>query len=190
MPRTRGKSPATVSRVFGRQVKEARERLRLSQAEVAKRLEEQHGVAMHQVTIARLETGERRITVDDALAIAAALGVSPLHLFAGDYTNEPVPVTPKLEAGPSQMRYWMRGELPLPGTDEVSFFELVPDEERLARQRRGIQHVRQCFRDFHEAWLANDLGAQKVAIVDMKRELERQEADIAREEKRSRRPRG
>jgi transcriptional regulator with XRE-family HTH domain len=186
--KTRETTPTAVSVVVGRQVKALRERLGISQGQLALRLEK-FGYPMRQVTIARLETGERRVTIDDVLAIAAALGVSPMYLLSAEFTNETMPVTPKITAGPSQMRFWLRGELPLPDTDELSFFELVPDAERLARHRRGIQHLRQCFRDFQEAWLAGDLGAQKIAVDDMRRELERQQADIEREEKRSRTPR-
>jgi transcriptional regulator with XRE-family HTH domain len=182
MARTREKAPTAVSRVFGKQVQAARERLRLTQADLAKRLEEL-GLPTHQATVARLETGGRRVSVDDALALAAALGVSPLHLFAASYTQDPVPVTPTIERGSAQMRRWIAGEVQLPGLDEDSFFELVPDEERLARQRRGVQHLRQCFLDFRDATLVNDHGAMVDAIDDMKRELDRQAADLDREER-------
>jgi transcriptional regulator with XRE-family HTH domain len=182
MPKAREKAPAAVSQVFGKQVQAARERLRLTQADLATRLA-RLGLPTHQATVARLETGGRRVSVDDALALAAALGVSPLHLFAASYTHDPVPVTPKVEAGPAQMRRWLSGQVQLPGLDEESFFEMVPDEERLARQRRSVELLRRCFRDFHEAWLADNRGAMKDAIDDIKRELERQVADLDREER-------
>jgi transcriptional regulator with XRE-family HTH domain len=152
------KESAAVSGVVGRQVKAAREQLHLSQADLAKRLDEL-GLPAHQATVARLETGGRRISVDDVLALAAALGVSPLYLLTASYTHETVRVTPKHEAGPAQMRRWVAGQVQLPGLDEESFFELVPDEERIARQRRGIQHLRQSYLEWEDAVLAKDPGA-------------------------------
>jgi transcriptional regulator with XRE-family HTH domain len=183
MPRTKVKAPATASEAFGRQVKVARKLLHLSQADLANRLSGLGIDKPHQTTVARLETGGRRVSVDDALAVAAALGVSPLHLFAASFTQDTVPVTPKLEAGPQQMRRWLAGQVQLPSLDEDAFFELVPDEERLARQRRSIQVLQRCFSDFRDAWIENDHRAMRDAVSDMRRELERQDADLDREER-------
>ena len=135
MARARKRAPETVSRVVGRQVQAARERLHLRQVDLAKKLTTL-GVPTHQATVHRLETGARRVTVDDVLALAAALEVSPLYLLGGSYTNEPVPVTPKLEASPPQMRRWLTGQVQLPSLDPDSFFELVPDEEKVAATPR------------------------------------------------------
>jgi transcriptional regulator with XRE-family HTH domain len=185
MANTKKKDPETVSRVVGRQVQAARQRLHLKQADLAKRLDDL-GLPTHQATIHRLETGGRRITVDDALALAAALGVRPLFLLTGDYTNEAVPVAPKLEpAQPTQMRRWFSGQVQLPGLDADSFVEVIPDGERIARQRRGFQHLRQAYLDWHEAVLAKDRGAMRDALKDIERELARQEADLDREERRA-----
>lgn len=186
MANPKKKDPTAVSRVVGRQVKAARERLHLTQADLARRLDE-HGLPTHQATIHRLETGGRQISVDDALALGAALGVSPLFLLTGSYTDEAVPVTPRRPpAGAEQMRRWLRGQVQLPDLDEESFFELVPDQERIARQRRGIQHLRQSYLDWEDAVLAKDPGAMRDALKDIERELARQEADLDREERRAR----
>jgi transcriptional regulator with XRE-family HTH domain len=185
MAKTKKKAPETVSSVVGRQVQDARKRLRLKQADLAKRLDDL-GVPTHQATIHRLETGGRRVSVDDVLAIAAALGVSPLFLLTGDYTNEAVPIAPKLEpATPPQMRRWFSGQVQLPELDADSFVEVIPDTERIARQRRGFQHLRQAYLDWHEAVLVKDFGAMRDALKDIERELARQEADLDREERRA-----
>ena len=189
MAEPKEKESTAVSRVVGRQVKAAREQLRLSQADLAKRLDELD-LPTHQATVARVETGGRRISVDDLLALAAALGVSPLYLLTASYTHESVPVTPKHEAGPAQMRRWVSGQVQLPGLDEESFFELVPGEERIARQRRGIQHLRQGYLEWEDAVLAKDPGAMRDALGSIERELARQEADLDREERRARKEKG
>jgi transcriptional regulator with XRE-family HTH domain len=168
--------------VVGRQVRTARKWLRLSQGELAQRLT-QRGRRTHQATIARLERGERSATVDDVLAIAAALGVSPLWLLSGSYTSEPVPVLPDLTASPARMRHWIQGAIALPGTDETAFVEVVPDDERRLRLRRGVQNMQQCLADFAEAANADDRPGELIALADLKRELERQEDDLRREER-------
>jgi hypothetical protein len=81
------------------------------------------------------------------------------------------------------MRRWLAGEIQLPGLDEDTFFEVVPDDEKRARQRREIQLLRRCFLDFKEAWEAGNPGAMRDAVHDMRRELDRQEADLEREER-------
>src|SRR5438132_13135542 len=112
-----------VDQVIGRQVREARKRLRVQQTELARRLAES-GVSMHQATVARLERGERVATVGDIFDVAATLGVSPLWLLSGSYTDEPVPVLDRAY-GPGQMRFWLRAEAALPGTSEENFATVV-----------------------------------------------------------------
>lgn len=171
---------STPSRVFGRQVRQARELLRWSQAELAEHLAKL-GVTMHQATIARLEGGERRVSVDDAMALAAALGVSPLFLFSGAYTGEAVDVTPKVRAATGQMEFWLRGVAALPGTDHGSFAAIVPRHVLLARQRAGIQHLEALMHDFIAAAAAKDRRAALDAINGMQREIERQTDELERD---------
>jgi len=184
MSKTRERPPSAVSEVVGRQVKAVRESLRLSQGDLAERLRGLD-VRIDQATIARLETGSRRISVDDAFALAAALSVNPLFLFAASFTREPVPVTPTIEAGPQLMLHWFRGEEPLPGTDEECYFDLIPEDERLRQRRYGVQHLQQCLRDYLEAATARDHGAMVDAISDLKREIERQSDQLVREERKA-----
>jgi transcriptional regulator with XRE-family HTH domain len=186
MAKTRERTPSAVSRVVGRQVRAVREQLRLSQDDLAQRLR-QLDVRIDQATIARLETGPRRISVDDALALAAALGVAPAFLLSGSFTSEAVPVTPALEAGPLRMRHWINGVMPLVGTDEESFFELVPAAERIARQRSGLLNLERCVFDFKDAATTNDSGGMLDALKDLARELERQRDQIDREERQAKR---
>jgi transcriptional regulator with XRE-family HTH domain len=181
----------TLGEIIGRQIEAARKlhTPQLSQAGLSRLLNER-GVRMHQSVIARLESGERRVTVDDLLALAAALRVSPLYLLSGSFTNEVVPVTPNDPASPAKTRYWLRGELPLSADDSDTYFELVPDEERLARQWRGFENLRLILgRDLKEAVRRNDHGAMLDAVKDMRTELEWLQDEIAHEKERARRAR-
>jgi transcriptional regulator with XRE-family HTH domain len=102
------------------------------------------------LTLARIETGRvKRVPIDDLLALAYVLEVSPLFLLLpydvgtdGPSDGEISPpgsgeVTLASGLAPfsgNSYRAWLRGESPLPGQDSAAFFrELPPDElaERL-----------------------------------------------------------
>jgi hypothetical protein len=68
-------------------------------------------------TITKIETQGRKVSVDELVAFAAALNVSPVVLMLPDTDpGTPVPVAEHLYA-PSwrQAWRWMYGEAPLPG---------------------------------------------------------------------------
>jgi transcriptional regulator with XRE-family HTH domain len=208
----------TANSVVGRQVAAARKALRpsVSQAELLKRLDAL-GVAMDQATLSNIETGKRRVRVDDLLAIAAALGIAPLELLAGWLTNEPVPITPKISRRSLEMRRWLRGEQALEeqttsatgdelhvvhdwpqgarrGRDKdlaevrETYFGFAPNEEQLARQWRGVVNIEQILRrDLKEAVVRDDLHAMRRAVQDMGSELRWLKDEIAHEQERAER---
>jgi transcriptional regulator with XRE-family HTH domain len=140
-----------------------------------------NGVPTHQATIARLERGERHITIADLFAIAATLEITPLHLLAGTYTNEAVPVLPTRPPDvPTRMIAWIRGEVALPGTDTKNFAAVLPSSVLDAHLRTGIQNLEKVVRDYREAHARGDEGAVDDALNDLIREAERQVADRKR----------
>ena len=68
------------SQTFSRRLREAREAQGLSQRDLTSRLRA-IGLRINQAAIVRIERGERKIPLDEAIAIAAALDVSPLALI-------------------------------------------------------------------------------------------------------------
>jgi transcriptional regulator with XRE-family HTH domain len=87
--------------VFARRLKAVRKAAgNVSQAELSRRLAE-IGYNLSRSQIADLESEDperrRRVTVDDLLAIAAALGVAPLHLIVPFEEEEPMMVEPRLD---------------------------------------------------------------------------------------------
>src|SRR5438128_1706924 len=70
------------SQAFGQRLRDARRTAprQLSQAELSKRLGDL-GVPVSRQTLIEIEKGNRRVTLDEALAIAAAVGVAPVHLM-------------------------------------------------------------------------------------------------------------
>lgn len=67
-------APATPEDHFAERVREARERLSWSQVRLAAELRAQ-GYDLDATTITRIERGERRIRLDDAVALAGVLGL-------------------------------------------------------------------------------------------------------------------
>jgi transcriptional regulator with XRE-family HTH domain len=173
-----------LDKVIGRQVRQARKLLLVKQTDLARRLAERD-VHMHQATITRLERGDRSLSVADLFAVTVELGVSPLWLLSGSYTNEAVPVLPEPfdPVSPPRMRAWLRGQNELPGADPATFFGVVPDDEHRARLHRGVQNMQRSLSDYLDAVAAKDQRGMADAIGDLHREVERQEADLQREER-------
>ncbi len=71
----------SVNEVVSRVIKQRRARLDLSQTELARRMRSQ-GFNWHQATVNRTEAGERPLRLDEALAIAALLGLPMGDLYA------------------------------------------------------------------------------------------------------------
>lgn len=75
--------------IFSRRMKDAREAAGIAQTELSRRLEEL-GYTLKRSAIADIESGRRRVTLDDALAISAALGVAPLHMIVPFEDEDPI----------------------------------------------------------------------------------------------------
>jgi transcriptional regulator with XRE-family HTH domain len=74
-------SDLTPSAAFGKRLREVRERARpkITQAQLVERLAEL-GFELNRDAVIQIESGRRRVTLDEALAIAAVLGVAPVNL--------------------------------------------------------------------------------------------------------------
>lgn len=72
----------------------------------------------------------RQVTVDELLALAAALNVAPTHLLVppDDY-RKPYRITSGTSERAVYVRHWIRGEIPLPGADPREYFAEVPRTE-------------------------------------------------------------
>lgn len=96
-----------------------RKQQRLSYAELSRMLSEL-GRDIPPLGLRRMEAGERRIDVDDLVALAVALKVSPLALLmpASDSADETFVVTSKglEQARAAAIWEWLTANEPLPGT--------------------------------------------------------------------------
>ena len=169
MPSTKRPPAVRPSEVFASRLRELRERQRLTQQDLADRLEAL-GAKTDRATIARTESGSRGIALDDALLYATALNVPLTVLITGPGEN-PIAVAPKRTATPAEVRDWLKGENPLEGEHKRTYFtetEQVSDEDWLIERHpatRAINYlnanVKAAIRgvdDAHRDVLLNDLA--------------------------------
>jgi len=121
--------------IFGRRVREIRNRHGWTQAELAERLTDL-GRPMDQAVVARLEskkpsTRAVNVSLVDVLAFSAALGVSPVFLFLPLDDDVPVQVAPKLELPARHVRSWVKGNVPLRADDDHRIWETERDAQTL-----------------------------------------------------------
>jgi transcriptional regulator with XRE-family HTH domain len=83
--------------VFAARLREAREAAGMSQAQLAAEVGERHGIQMDPVTVLRMEKGRRRITLNEAVAVAAVLNIRLYDLLL------PLPAE-ILEMNPARVR--------------------------------------------------------------------------------------
>jgi len=104
-----------VGEVVRQNVKILREERNLSLAALSRRLSELVGRPIPTLGLSRIENGERRVDADDLVALAAALGVSPVTLLLPrEDPGGPVPLAEHLTAPSWQVAWrWMHGEMPL-----------------------------------------------------------------------------
>ena len=126
---TRAKS-LSVSECFARRLPAARAARGLSQRRLAQDLRAA-GLGIDHSALARIESGARNVSLDEAFAIALALNVSPLSMFA---PREPAPrvrIAPSVDMAPGDLRRWVRGLAPARPGDKWRrpYFEEVSDEE-------------------------------------------------------------
>jgi transcriptional regulator with XRE-family HTH domain len=165
----------TADQVIADQTRWLREQRGISQQRLADSL------GWTQSQVARLELGKRAVTVSDLLALAWALDVAPVYLIAGSFTaGGDVPVTERLRVSPGDMRKWVRGYEPLPGTNYRRYFENIPDDEwfanrDLAEQRRELAE----YFERTEELLESGEAEQEDALAD-ERHRRRQQLDAAR----------
>lgn len=88
--RERGNPIGPTARTVGENIRRLRADIGITQTELSRRLAE-NGRPIPVASIGRIESGDRRVEVDDLVAIAIALGVGPLALLLPD-TRLPVDV--------------------------------------------------------------------------------------------------
>src|SRR4051794_3415702 len=157
-----------------RNVQQLRKRRGLTVRDLSARLGELGHPVLPSV-VSKIELGQRRVPVEDLLALAAALDVSPNRLLLTETArpDRPVTVTEKIARSEADVWRWAAGEQPLPRRRglfepdrEIEFARMnrphdPPDEttasEMQERMKRGeLRPVFQAFRRAREQGLSAD----------------------------------
>jgi transcriptional regulator with XRE-family HTH domain len=138
MGETYGPEPAP-SEVFGPQLARYRQRMQWTTERLSEELASL-GVTMHPSAVTKIERGTRRVTLDEAMALSAALNV-PLVLFLLPLRDrEVVEVAPKLKVNPWLALGWLLGEQPIRNR-EITFWNQESAPLRLDGQLRAAQRA-------------------------------------------------
>ena len=99
-----------------------RTRQGLTGVELSEKLDDLLGDGIPKNAVSLIETGKRRVDVDELVALAVALDVSPVALLmptvddGQDSPVAPITLTEELEQVPAHRTWdWLTGEAPLPG---------------------------------------------------------------------------
>jgi transcriptional regulator with XRE-family HTH domain len=142
MPKKKAPPP---SEVFVDQLREARGRRgrAFNQAVLASRLAKLGYTGLGRSGISKIEARlrERGVSLDEALAIAFALGVAPVELFTPADDAAEVAVVPRFPLPAHQARGWLRGTNArfLGEEDERFYSEFVSLTEWKSFQRDGVR---------------------------------------------------
>jgi transcriptional regulator with XRE-family HTH domain len=172
------------SEVFAERMQEVRERRRWSQQELADRLDEL-GWPTDRSTLARIEGKSRGVSLNDAVAIAAALGPSLNSMVVplGSPKGVQIELAPKLCVAPSQARSWLRGHGPLREQDRRTYFTEVSDEEFHRMQQTGVSVMLGLLQQIVDALFNDDRESAAELVDDLNRQLARERAAGSRREK-------
>jgi transcriptional regulator with XRE-family HTH domain len=172
------KQPApSVTDTIGKELKWFRKGRRWTQQELSERLA-QLGVTLDQSAIARIERGERAVSLDEAMVLALALGVSPMALAIPRAGN--VSLTPKNEYPVEQAANWFRNAWPIPSPyyqGRATFESQAENTDRNTFFWSGVpaseQAMAEHWPELHHLWLCMGL-ALRFAQVGQLDELDRQ----------------
>jgi transcriptional regulator with XRE-family HTH domain len=154
--------------VFGTRLHELRSERKLSQTALARRLNDL-GTGLDRSAIARIESATRRVTITEAVALAAALDV-PLHTLLITAVDEEVALTPALTMRMPFAAAWLIGEMPL-DREDVEGYSTAGDLIRLATSiERALPQLLSERSTKREVEMARALAAKERLHAD---ELER-----------------
>jgi transcriptional regulator with XRE-family HTH domain len=128
----------TPSDVVAGRVRQVRRKRGLTVAQLAQRCAELGMPGLTEQAIYNLEAGRadkqgrrrRSVSVDELLALAAALNCAPIHLLVPLDDETPYEITPKYAEPGWFVREWVRGgPWPLPGADVREFYSERPEHE-------------------------------------------------------------
>jgi transcriptional regulator with XRE-family HTH domain len=134
-----GKRIVSVGECFAERLREVRAHKRWTQDDLARCLDAL-GFTLDRVAISKIEKGKRSVKLEEAMAIAYALDISPNHLFTTYDEGARVRIVPGRPDRPVRpfvpgvVRRWIGGYWTLPEQDNVFFERERPPEELLRKE--------------------------------------------------------
>lgn len=127
------------AQIVARRVREARTSRGWTQKELAEEKLAEVGYPKTRETLTKLESGRNRdVSIDDVFALAAALGVSPVHLLTPLEDEVTVEITRTVRYPAKLVRAWIRGQVQLPMLPDVDLRQ-IPKSELLVAVRGWVR---------------------------------------------------
>jgi transcriptional regulator with XRE-family HTH domain len=135
-------------------IKRIREGLRMTYVDLAERLSAA-GRPIPVIGLRRIEKGERRVDVDDLIALAVVLNVAPVDLLVPNdvEADRPYALADETTSTAGEVRKWIGGRAPLrPLTNAVEFTEAV----RFMPPDRVTEWMREFYMPIQAAWMREE----------------------------------
>jgi transcriptional regulator with XRE-family HTH domain len=143
----KSRKPEGPAEAFARQVAKVRESLGWSQGDLVTRMHElgvetKKGNPVDRATLARIESGKRRVTLEEVFWIAAALEIPPLLLMVPREAGSYFSVTPTFDVPAADARDWIVGIKALPGHDIQRLIDWAPElDPEVASSQYEVQQA-------------------------------------------------
>lgn len=129
---------STPGEVFARRVRQVRQRRGLTQHAVADRLRALGVQSIDQTTLSKIESGVRRVTLDEALTLALALDVAPVSLFLPPGEDDTVRLAPERTEDAGTAWLWATAREPLPDMHGDTFYAERSEAARMTEVRQAL----------------------------------------------------
>jgi transcriptional regulator with XRE-family HTH domain len=180
MPKRKADRP---SDLFARRLRDLRDARGWSQRDFADELA-RLGSPTDRAIIARVETGQRGISLDEAILFAAVIGTSLENMIvpsdiALPGSPETVQIAGKLTAPARDVRLWLKGLQPLRSAEDFgAWLKAMPDGDLKAFIHFGLQPLGQAMQRLIEVLGVDDLDGAREQISGSRRLLDQTERRI------------
>lgn len=179
MPRRKAERP---SDLFVGRLRDLREARGWAQRDFADELAHL-GEPTDRAIVARVETGQRGISLDEAILFAAVLGTSLANMIAPSDIARPespetIQIAGKLTAPARAVRLWLLGQQPLRPEDVGAWLKAMPDAELKAATTFPVLALAAMVQRFIEVVGVDDLDQARELVTNTRTVLDQIERII------------